>query len=76
MDFYKRIMEWSPEARDAAVKARKNKPSKTGDPARRAEVEKLARRGQAGSSGSEGEIDATDPKLHRNKFPGKAPGSK
>jgi hypothetical protein len=64
MDFYKRIMEWSPEARDAAVKARKNKPSKTGDPARRAEVEKLARRGQAGSSGSEGEIDATDPKLH------------
>ena len=64
MDFYKRIMEWSPEARDAAVKARKNKPGKTGDPAMRADVEKLARRGQAGSSGSEGEIDATDPKLH------------
>jgi len=64
MDFYKRIMEWSPEARDAAAKARKNKPSKTGDPAMRADVEKLARRGQAGSSGSEGEIDATDPKLH------------
>jgi len=64
MDFYKRIMEWSPEARDAALKARKNKPGKTGDPAMRADVEKLARRGQAGSSGSEGEIDATDPKLH------------
>jgi hypothetical protein len=64
MDFYKRIMEWSPEARDAAAKARKNKPSKTGDPAMRADVEKLARRGQAGSSGSKGEIDATDPKLH------------
>ena len=51
-------MEWSPEARDAALKARKNKPGKTGDPAMRADVEKLARRGQAGSSGSEGEIDA------------------
>tara|TARA_Y100000310_G_scaffold138821_1_gene137954 strand:- start:186 stop:512 length:327 start_codon:yes stop_codon:yes gene_type:complete len=64
MDFYKRIMEWSPEARDAALKARKNKHGKTGDPAMRADVEKLARRGQAGSSGSKGEIDATDPKLH------------
>jgi hypothetical protein len=64
MDFYKRIMEWSPEARDAALKARKNKHGKTGDPAMRADVEKLARRGQAGSSGSKGEIDATDPRLH------------
>jgi len=60
----------------AAVKARKNKPRKTGNPVIRADVEKLARRGERGESGSRGEIDATDPKLHRNKFPGKAPGSK
>ena len=60
----------------AALKARKNKPRKKGNPVIRADVEKLARRGERGESGSRGEIDATDPKLHRNKFPGKAPGSK